>query len=129
MDIEEQRIEKEKKRGKQRDAEIMRKHVENQKQEIARQSIEKHEENTRKTKDMEKTNHILSKWRMLKITENRRSKIRNISNTTPNINTLIKITRKIMEFDNKTESHAKEKRNNDEKELYYFKLFATQNYA
>jgi hypothetical protein len=66
---------------------------------------------------------------MLKITENRRSKIRNISNTTPNINTLIKITRKIMEFDNKTESHAKEKRNNDEKELYYFKLFATQNYT
>jgi len=103
MGIEEQCIEKEKKRGKQRDAEIMRKHVENQKQEIARQSIEKHEENTRKAEEMRKTNHILSKRRMLKITENRRSKIRNISNATAYINLFITITRKIRSPNNQVE--------------------------
>jgi len=48
---------------------------------------------------MRKTNNILSKRRMLKITENWRSKISYISNTTTYINLFIAIVRKIENLD------------------------------
>jgi len=73
----------------------LEKPVDKQKHEIARQSIEKHEQSTRKAKEVRKTNNILSKRRMLKITQNRRSKIKDMSNATAYINLFITITRKI----------------------------------
>jgi hypothetical protein len=94
VSIEKQRIEKEKQRSKQRDAKVLGKPVENQKQEIARQSIEKHEKNTGKAEEVRKTNNILSKRGMLKITQNRRSRIRNISRTTAYVNPFIKVALK-----------------------------------
>jgi hypothetical protein len=103
VSIEKQRIEKEKQRSKQRDAKVLGKPVENQKQEIARQSIEKHEKNTGKAEEVRKTNNILSKRGMLKITQNRRSRIRNISRTTAYINLFIAITRKIRNPNNQVE--------------------------
>jgi Na+/glutamate symporter len=77
----------------------LEKPVDNQKQEVARQSIEKHEQSTRKAEEVRKTNNILSKRRMLKITENRRSKIKDMSNATAYINLFIAIARKIENLD------------------------------
>jgi len=91
--IEEQGIEKEKKRRKQGDTKVLRKPVENQEQEVARKCIESHEEGAGKAKQMRKTNNILSKRRMLKITKHGRSKVRDISNTTIYVNLFIMIRR------------------------------------
>jgi len=44
---------------------------------------------------MRETNNILSKRRMLKITENRRSKVRDVSNTTIYVNLLVTIAREV----------------------------------
>jgi hypothetical protein len=52
----------------------------------------------RKAKQMRKTNNILSKRRMLKITENRRSKVRDISNTTIYVNLLVTIVREVKDI-------------------------------
>jgi len=96
--IEEQGIEKEKKRREQRNAKVLRKPVENQEQEVARKGIESHEEKAGKAKQMRKPDNILSKRRVLKIAESRRSKIRNISSAARYVNSFITIVREMRDI-------------------------------